>query len=248
MNALSAELGTRGLDWLVPQWPAPPRVRALMSTRRGAGGTCMDVSTRAPQSPEAQASRAYLEALCGRPIAWLDQVHGNTVVEPQNAATRPAADALVLHSAGLAGAVQTADCLPVLLCDREGNCVAAAHAGWRGLAAGVLEATVTAMRCPPEQILAWMGVAIGPAAFEVGDEVRGAFLAKDARAGACFLPVSPGKWLADLYGLARQRLAMAGVGAIYGGGDCSFSDPARFYSHRRSQDRGRMAALIWLEL
>jgi hypothetical protein len=145
-------------------------------------------------------------------------------------------------------AVLTADCLPVLLCDRAGSVVAAAHAGWRGLADGVLEATVAAMQVPPEGILAWMGAAIGPQAFEVGDEVRQAFVAQHAEASVAFvLQPTPGKWLADIYQLARIRLKHAGVQAIYGGGRCTFNEADSFYSYRRDGVTGRMAALIWLE-
>jgi YfiH family protein len=147
-------------------------------------------------------------------------------------------------------AVLTADCLPVLLCDRAGSVVAAAHAGWRGLAAGVLEATVAAMAAEPEQILAWLGPAIGPQAFEVGDEVRQAFVGTHAEAAAAFRPHSgagmPPKWLADIFQLARVRLRHAGVAAVHGGGHCTFSEGERFFSYRRDRVTGRMAALIWL--
>ncbi|HQP21521.1 MAG TPA: laccase domain-containing protein, partial [Phenylobacterium sp.] len=149
-------------------------------------------------------------------------------------------------------AVLTADCLPVLFCDRAGSVVAAAHAGWRGLAAGVLEATVAALRVPPESLMVWLGAAIGAQAFEVGDEVRQAFVARHGEAAAAFRR-RPGevagqaqKWLADIYALARVRLAAAGVSSVYGGGLCTWSDPARFYSYRRAPCTGRMATLIWL--
>ncbi|MBI3147987.1 MAG: peptidoglycan editing factor PgeF [Betaproteobacteria bacterium] len=217
-----------------------------MTTRQGPLGAAIDVSTRLPAALPAQAGRRLLRQLCGREIAWLDQVHGCTVVEPTPGAPRAAADALVLTNAALAGAVQTADCLPVLFCDRLGRRVAAAHAGWRGLCSGVLEATVARLGVPPGELLAWLGAAIGPQAFEVGDEVRAAFLAADAFAEECFVAVAPGKWLADLYALARRRLARIGVGAVFGGGWCTHQEVLRFYSHRRSQDKGRMAALIWL--
>jgi YfiH family protein len=144
-------------------------------------------------------------------------------------------------------AVLTADCLPVLLCDRAGSVVAAAHAGWRGLAGGVLEATVAAMRVPPGELIAWLGAAIGPQAFEVGDEVRAAFVARHPEAAAAFLPQpAAGKWLADIYRLARIRLDGAGVRAVYGGGRCTFSEADTFYSYRRDGVTGRMAALVWL--
>jgi YfiH family protein len=143
-------------------------------------------------------------------------------------------------------AVLTADCLPVLFCDRTGSVVAAAHAGWRGLAGGVLEATVAAMPAPSGEILAWMGAAIGPQAFEVGDEVRGIFVGQHPEAAPAFVPHGPGKWLADIYRLARIRLASAGVRAIYGGGRCTFSEADVFFSYRRDGVTGRMASLVWL--
>jgi YfiH family protein len=141
----------------------------------------------------------------------------------------------------------SADCLPVLFCDEAGEVVAAAHAGWRGLAAGVLEATVAAMGRPPQRLLAWLGPAIGPAAFEVGGEVRQQFIAADPAAAACFRPSPQGRWLADLYALARQRLARAGVEAVYGGGFCTVRQSELFFSYRRDGRTGRMATLIWLE-
>ncbi len=244
---VSARLRALNLPWLVPDWPAPPRVQALMTTRAGRNGAAFDVSTRAPGNTLAETGRAQLEALCGRPIVWLDQVHGTRVLDPLAAPSDEPADALVLDGPALAGAIQTADCLPVLFCDRAGHHVAAAHAGWRGLAAGVLEATVARLPVPRKEIMAWLGAAIGPAAFEVGEEVRAAFCSGDSAATAFFSPSPPGKWRADLDGLARLRLARIGVSAVYGGGLCTWSDAARFYSHRRGKETGRMAALIWLE-
>jgi YfiH family protein len=162
-------------------------------------------------------------------------------------AQAPCADASLTHEPGHVCAVLTADCLPVLLCERHGRAVAAAHAGWRGLLAGVIERTVEGLAQSPENIAAWLGPAIGPRAFEVGPEVREAFLARDAAAAAAFKPSLGGAWLADLYSLARQRLAQVGVNAISGGDFCTFSDPARFYSYRLDGRTGRMASLIWLE-
>jgi len=211
---------------------------------------------------------------------WLNQVHGCEVVTPPfskggrggisattgHAHTNksppaplwkrgepPSADAAVAFQPGEVRAVLTADCLPVLFCDTAGTVVAAAHAGWRGLAGGVLEATVAAMREPPERILVWLGAAIGPAAFEVGDEVREAFVSRHPLAGVAFRPSLPGtldeapkKWLADLYALARIRLAAIGVEAVYGGGLCTYNDP-RFFSYRREPRTGRMASVIWMD-
>ncbi len=156
------------------------------------------------------------------------------------------ADAAFSRQPGVVCAVMTADCLPVLFCDRAGSVVAAAHAGWRGLLSGVLEQTVVGMRVPGEQLLAWLGPAIGPENFEVGDEVRQAFVASDAAATLAFKPHAQGKWLANLELLARQRLNSMGVGAIFGGGMCTVDDHSRFYSYRRDGITGRMASLIWL--
>ena len=182
-------------------------------------------------------------ALPSEPL-WLEQVHG-TAVARFGEAVRPRADASVALAPGQVCAVMVADCLPVLLADRAGTCVAAAHAGWRGLAAGVLEATVAALPVDPAQLVAWLGPAIGPEAFEIGPEVREAFLAVDPEAADAFRPGTGDRWLADAYRLARQRLARAGVTDVHGGGLCTVSDPTRFFSYRRDGVTGRMAALIW---
>lgn len=191
------------------------------------------------------ANRARLrERLPDDPV-WLRQVHGATVVEAGSGEVE--ADAVLARQPGRVCAVLTADCLPVLFCDRAGSVVAAAHAGWRGLAGGVLEATVGAMQVPPAEIIAWMGAAIGPQAFEVGDEVKQAFVAQHPEAAAAFVPkAEPGKWLADIYQLARIRLRHAGVQAVFGGGLCTHADRERFFSYRRDGVTGRMAALVWL--
>jgi YfiH family protein len=198
-----------------------------------------------------QANRARLRQRLRLPAEplWLNQVHGNAVVETDAAAAAacPAADASFSRGAGGVCAVMTADCLPVLLCDRQGSVVAAAHAGWRGLAGGVLEATVASLGVEPRQLLAWLGPAIGPAAFEVGAEVRAAFADVHAAAAAAFVARPDGRWLADIYHLARIRLAAAGIESVYGGGFCTFTDAARFYSFRRDKITGRMVSLIWLE-
>ena len=192
-------------------------------------------------------NRARLRVQLPAEPAWLKQIHGATVVDAGSDVLT--ADASVTRQAGCVCAVLTADCLPVLFCDRAGRVVAAAHAGWRGLAQGVLEATVAAMQEPPGEVLAWMGAAIGPHAFEVGDEVRQAFIKQHPEAAAAFVPDPsgvPGKWLADIYQLARIRLNRVGVHAIYGGGRCTFNEADRFYSYRRDGVTGRMASLIWL--
>jgi YfiH family protein len=174
-------------------------------------------------------------------------VHGTRVVVDPDPALEPEADAAVARAPGRVLAILTADCLPVAFSSADGSVVAAAHAGWRGLAAGVLEATVAAMDAPPATLLAWLGPAAGPDAYEVGAEVRDAFVARDAEAAVAFAATRPGHWRVDLYRLARQRLVQAGMSpqAIHGGGLCTISDPARFYSHRRDQRTGRMATLVW---
>lgn len=243
-----------------PDWPAPARVRALSTTRDGglSEGAFAGLNLGAHVGDEptrVAANRARLQQAAGipSPLNWLNQVHGTTVhpVSHQYEGA-PDADAACAHEAGLACIVMTADCLPVLFCDRAGTVVAAAHAGWRGLLGdeegGVLEASIAAMGCAPDQILAWLGPAIGPAAFEVGGEVRDAFMAVQAESADAFVPsANEGKWLADIYQLARLRLARAGVTAVYGGEYCTFSDGEQFYSYRRDGQTGRMASLIWLK-
>ncbi|MEW6120735.1 MAG: peptidoglycan editing factor PgeF [Pseudomonadota bacterium] len=193
------------------------------------------------------ANRALLRERLPEEPGWLRQVHSARVVEA-GADADPDADACFTRTPGRVCAVLTADCLPVLFCDRAGSVVAAAHAGWRGLAGGVLEATVAAMAAPPGEILAWMGAAIGPAAFEVGDDVRDAFMAQHPETAAAFVPQgTPEKWLADIYTLARIRLAHAGVVAVHGGGRCTFTESDTFFSYRRDGVTGRMASLVWLE-
>jgi polyphenol oxidase len=222
------------MDVIRPAWPAPAQVRALMTTR-GAG----DLS-----SVEAKARLRPL--LPGEP-AWLHQVHGVTVVDASQVRLRPEADAAFSRTRNAVCAVMAADCMPVLLCDEAGSVVAAAHAGWRGLCAGVIESAVTAMQVPGAGLLAWLGPAIGPDAYEVGEEVRLAFLAKDPQARQAFAPARrPGHWMLDLYAIARQRLAASGVTRIHGGGYCTHAQKERFFSFRRDGTSERMAALIWL--
>jgi YfiH family protein len=246
-------------EWLIPDWPAPANVHAFMTTR--AGGVSrppwdsMNPATHVDDDAAAVAeNRKVLHRDLPAEPLWLNQVHGVEVAVCGVASPGVVADAGVARRPGQVSAVLTADCLPVLFCDRAGTVVAAAHAGWRGLVAGVLEATVVAMALPPEDILAWMGAAIGPEAFEVGDEVRLAFMDQNPLTGVAFRPLgpttldaAPRKWLADIYTLARIRLASVGVGSVYGGGLCTFTDQARFYSYRRCARTGRMASLIWLE-
>jgi hypothetical protein len=236
---------------IVPEWPAPARVKCLMTTRAGgvsqAPWGSLNLGDHVGDDPaHVAANRARLCRQLPAEPGWLRQVHSARVVELGRESNREADAALTRQSKQVC-AILTADCLPVLLCDRAGSVVAAAHAGWRGLADDVLEATVAAMRVPPGEVLAWMGAAIGPQAFEVGDEVRQAFVAQHAEASVAFVPQPmPGKWLADIYQLARIRLKHAGVQAIYGGGRCTFNEADSFYSYRRDGVTGRMAALIWL--
>lgn len=239
-------------SWIVPDWPAPAGVRSLLTSRHGgvSQGTfsSLNLGDRVGDDPRAVAeNRARVARDLPAPPFWLDQVHGASVLEVGEARrTPPEADASVARRYGAVCAVMTADCLPVLLCSKSGKVVAAAHAGWRGLHAGVLENTLGAMHCPGSQILAYFGPAIGPQAFEVGDEVRSAFVDANREAKSAFSPSGPGKWLADIYLLARQRLMRLGVDAIYGGNYCTVREAERFFSYRRDGKTGRMAAMIWL--
>jgi len=236
---------------IVPDWPAPASVRALVTTRTGgvsAGAyASLNLATHVGDDPAAVAeNRRRLRAHLPAEPLWLTQVHGVTVVRADDAVEGAEADAAFTRRAGAVCAVLTADCLPVLLCNDVGTVVAAAHAGWRGLAGGVIEAAVRAMNEPPPRLLAWLGPAIGPQAFEVGAEVRAAFLAHSPDAAAVFTAKENGKWLADLYRLAEQRLNALGVERVFGGGFCTFNETERFYSYRREGNTGRMASLIWL--
>jgi len=237
-------------DWIVPDWPAPVNVKALITTRAGGVSAgpfaSFNLGFRAGDDPQAvAANRTRLNALLSQPPRWLRQTHGSRVVEADATTDEPEADAAIARRAGTVCAVLVADCIPVLLADRAGTTVGIAHAGWRGLAGGVVENTVRAMTGTGRDLIAYLGPGIGPGAFEVGDDVREAFLARDAGAAAAFTPHAAGKWLADLFLLARQSLRRAGVGEIHGGALCTYSDARRFYSYRRSHTTGRMAALIW---
>ncbi|MEW5709112.1 MAG: peptidoglycan editing factor PgeF [Pseudomonadota bacterium] len=244
------------LQPILPDWPAPDRVRALATTRTG-GVSCgpyasLNLSEHVGDDPRCVAeNRRRLRRWLPAEPRWLKQVHGATVARLDPAAARGTAeekeaDAAVTRTPGVVCAVQVADCLPVLLCDRDATVVGIAHAGWRGLASGVIERTVEAMEADPARLLAWLGPCIGPDSFEVGDEVRQAFLRHETRAAFAFLPRDNGKWLANLPLLARQRLDGCGVRAVYGKEDCTFSQPQRFYSYRRDRVTGRTVALVWL--
>jgi hypothetical protein len=244
--------------WITPDWPAPTSVRALSTTRNGglsiAPYASFNISDTVGDAPHAVAlNRAHLRAQADLPAAphWLRQVHGTCVLDLDisvgEAAMPAEADAAVTAARGVVCAVQTADCLPILLCDAAGTRVGAVHAGWRGLANGVIEAALEQLDVSTAQVLAWLGPAIGPDAFEVGAEVRDVFVNDAPAASLCFREHAPGKWHADLVQLARLRLQRAGVMQIYGGGWCTFSNAQEFFSYRRDKVTGRMATLIWLE-
>ncbi len=239
---------------IVPDWPAPPSVRAVATTREGGASgppwTGFNLGAHVGDDPAAvAANRARLRQVLGLPAEplWLTQVHGARVVEvgPGSPAD-PLADGCVTSGPGVACAILTADCLPILLCDRAGTRVGALHAGWRGLAAGIVAAGVTAMRRPAREVLAWLGPGIGPGAYEVGPEVRDAFLARHPGLAVAFTPGRPGHWQLALAAAARLLLQAAGVAAVHDCGLCTHADPARFYSHRRDGTTGRGASLIWI--
>ncbi|WP_456379282.1 peptidoglycan editing factor PgeF [Thiolapillus sp.] len=239
-------------DWIVPDWPAPARVRVLSTTRRGGFSPppwdSFNLGDHVGDSPDLVArNRARLVAdahLPAEPL-WMEQIHGCEVLSSGDHRCR--GDARFSNKPGEICTVMTADCLPVLLCDIQGTAVAAVHAGWRGLAGGVLEQALRCFHQPASAIMAWLGPAIGPAAFAVGDEVREAFLRQQAGAEAAFESCAQGKWLADIYELARQRLYARGVTQVHGGGFCTYTDAEHFFSYRRDGRTGRMASLIWLE-
>jgi YfiH family protein len=250
---IAAALAAQGLDWIVPEWPAPSRVHALSTTRNGAAGRAIDFAASAPH---VASGRELLRRFAPDEPVWLRQVHGAAIADLDAGYGGFAADGSVTRTPGTVCAVLSADCLPVLLADCDSRVVAAAHAGWRGLASGVIEAALAAMRIEPASVLAWLGPAIGPRAFEVGSEVVAAFCDPDPGAAECFVPSTKMstnmsanmKWHADLYALARRRLARAGVSAVYGGGRCTLSESGFFHSYRRdgAGASGRMATMIWL--
>ena len=261
-DSLAARFAAGGLDWIVPNWPVSSRVCALTTTRNGGASTGpyatlnlgFTTSQRATGDTTAaiDENRRRVECFLPSPPVWLDQVHGTNVaiVEDANIALMrsqpPAADAAVTRERDVVLAVLAADCLPVLLAERLGRAIGIAHAGWRGLAHGVVENAIAAMKVPAGDVVAWLGPAIGPSAFEVGEDVLAAFVDADPEAAKSFNWVHQGKWLADLYALARRRLELAGVGDIHGGGFCTYTGAARFFSYRRDRETGRMATLLWI--
>lgn len=242
------------IDLLIPDWPAPEPVQACCSTRHGgvsqAPWHSLNLGDHVGDKPEhvAENRRRLLSLAPETQCYWLEQVHGIEVLNLDSNPRERRADAASTRLPNTVCAVMTADCLPVLFCNRAGSEVAAAHAGWRGLHGGVLEATVAALQSPPEQLMAWLGPAIGPDNFEVGKEVLEAFVALDFRHTEAFKPQPKEKYLADIYALARHKLHQLGLPseAIYGGGLCTYADAERFYSYRRDIQTGRMASLIWI--
>ncbi len=243
--------------WNEAAWPVPAGVRGGTSLRGGDGVSPapfdrLNLGLRCGDDPAlAYANRDRLTRWLQLPSAphWLQQVHGTQVLRfdaPPGDGPEPVADAAVTATPGVVLAILTADCLPVLFAARDGREIGAAHAGWRGLAAGMLEATVRAMHTPAPDLVAWLGPAAGPQAYEIGAEVRDAFLAHDPAAASAFVATRTGHWRVDLYALARQRLAAVGVAAVHGGGECTISNPARYFSHRRDGRSGRLATLAWL--
>ncbi len=240
------------LAFLEPDWPVPANVRAVMTTRPGGASAgsyaSFNLAAHVGDLPDAVAeNRRRLREALDLPAEpeWLAQVHGAEVAVVHGRMPDQA-DAAVAFAPGAVAAVMVADCLPVFLASRDGDRIGLAHAGWRGLAAGVVGATVEALDTDPARLIAWLGPCIGPDAFEVGAEVRAAFTASDPASAADFRAGRAGHWFADLPALARRALARAGIADVHGGTHCTVSEPARFYSYRRDGRTGRMAALLWL--
>lgn len=239
------------MKWLTPDWPLPPHVRAAVTLRNGGVSTgsyrSLNPASHVQDDPHAVTeNRRILSAALGLPDepAWLNQVHGVDVADVDHLDGTTTADASVSHSAGGVCVVLTADCLPLLFCGDHGQIVAAAHAGWRGLHAGIIQQTVKSMQA--KDISVWLGPAIGPQQFEVGDDVRDAFLHLNSNRANAFVAHGPNKWLADIYQLARLQLTELGIDQIYGGDLCTVNDAESFYSYRRDgAQTGRMASLIW---
>ncbi|MDO8261920.1 MAG: peptidoglycan editing factor PgeF [Gallionella sp.] len=244
---------------LIPDWPAPPNVRTLQTNRQGGVSVApydsLNLGDHVGDAPLAvERNRMLLNTLLPSEPVWLEQVHGTVVANADMADCLPQAcpehsrraDACIARHRAAVCVVMTADCLPVLLCDKQGSVVGAAHAGWRGLAAGVIEATVQAMNVPPQNLMAWLGPAISQNAFEVGEEVRAAFVAAHPQAASAFAVGQSGKWLADIYALARIRLNALGITQIYGGNYCTYRESEKFFSYRRNGVTGRMGSFIWL--
>lgn len=242
---------SRHPDWIVPAWPVARRVRALITTRAGGASSgefeSLNLSARVGDDSQRVArNRAILRECLPAQPAWVKQVHGTVVIDAAMATPESEADGMVTRAAGVVCAVLSADCLPILLADRAGKTVGIAHAGWRGLAAGIIENVVRAMDVSASDLVAYIGPGIGPRRYEVGENVRQAFVQKSPEAEAAFVSGQDGRYFADLAKLARQRFLAAGVGDVHGANLCTASDE-RFFSFRRDRVTGRMASLIWLE-
>ena len=237
---------------IIPNWPAPPNIRALQTTRIGgfsrAPYDSLNLGSHVADAPlDVARNRMLLNTLMPSEPVWLEQVHGIVVANADSASCLPQADACIATHRSAVCVVMTADCLPILLCDQQGTVVGAVHAGWKGLAAGVIEATVQAMNVPAQNLMTWLGPAISQDAFEVGAEVRNIFIEAHSHAAGAFVAGQNGKWLADIYALARLRLNALGITQIHGGDYCTYKDAERFFSYRRDGVTGRMGTFIWLE-
>lgn len=237
---------------IIPDWPAPANVKTLQTTRSGGVSSSpyesLNLGDHVGDAPLAvERNRMLLNTLLPSEPVWLEQAHGTIVANADHANCLPQADACIARHRSAVCVVMTADCLPVLLCDTRGSVVGAAHGGWKGLAAGVIETTVQAMDMAPQNLMAWLGPAISQQAFEVGEEVRAAFVAIQPQSASAFIPGPEGKWFADLYALARLRLDALGITSIFGGGYCTYRERERFFSYRRDRTTGRMGTFIWLE-
>lgn len=236
-------------QWLIPDWPAPDNIRAGTSLRNGGVSLApygsLNLGDHVGDNPAATAENRRRLNLPTEPI-WLQQTHSTRIIDAADAPTQVEADGSYTTQANVICAVLTADCLPILICNQQGNLVAAIHAGWRGLAEGIIETSVKMFNGNNHELLAWLGPAIGADAYEVGDEVRNAFIKTQPRASSAFSSFG-GKWRMDIYALARQHLNALGVMAIYGGNYCTYQQQERFYSYRRDGVTGRMASVIWME-
>jgi YfiH family protein len=239
------------VDFIIPDWPAPANVKAIQTTRLGGysvapyGSLNLGLHVQDDGLAVAKNRQLLSDYLPSEPV-WLNQVHGVEVIDATKSMCVQDADASFSKNKNVVCVTMTADCLPVLLCNQQGTAVASIHAGWRSLCDGVIEATIKMMGVESEELMAWLGPAIGPDAFEVGSEVREAFIAQDTQADQAFKAYGD-KWLGDLYGIAKQRLNKQGLNKIYGGGECTYSTPSRYFSFRRDGLTGRMATMIWFE-
>lgn len=243
------------LDLIIPDWPAPHWVKAYTTTRIGgvsrAPYNSLNIATHVGDNlDDVSKNRQLLQTNLHlkKPIIWLKQIHANTIISADHPIDSLAADAIYSITEQTVCAVQTADCLPILVCCSSSYCVAAIHAGWKGLSADIIETTIETLDLPPSDILIWLGPAIGPKAFIVGEAVLQTFIDNDPTAISAFQPLGNNQWQANLYKLAQQRLHKLGITAIYGGNYCTFSDKRRFFSYRRDQITGRMLSLIWINL